>query len=38
MMEELREKLEQCRDLVARNGITLVRNAEELREAVASMG
>jgi tryptophanyl-tRNA synthetase len=38
MMTELREKLEQCRDLVARNGITLVRNAEELREAVASMG
>jgi tryptophanyl-tRNA synthetase len=38
MMGELRERLEQYRDLVARNGITLVRNAEELREAVASMG
>ncbi len=38
LMGELREKLEQSRDLVARNGITLVRNAEELREAVASMG
>jgi len=38
MMTELREKVEQYRDLVARNGITLVRNAEELREAVASMG
>ncbi|MEN3048327.1 MAG: tryptophan--tRNA ligase [Candidatus Caldarchaeales archaeon] len=36
-MRDLRERIEQCRELVRRGGVTFVRDSKELREAVSSI-